>query len=52
MDPLGGWLEDDRWDRFEVIEMQAAYVKGQEALEVMLLPSAQAPGEWPPELAA
>lgn len=52
MDPLGGWLEDDRWDRFEVIEMQAVYVRGCEALEVMLLPSAQKLEAWPPELMA
>lgn len=49
-DPLGGWIVDDRWDRFEVIEMQAVYVKGVEALEVMVLPSAVAPGPWPPSL--
>lgn len=48
MDPLGGWIPDDRWDRFEVIEMQAVYEKGRQALEIMLLPSAQTPGAWPP----
>jgi hypothetical protein len=50
VDPLGGWLEDDRWDRFEVIEMQAGYSKGREALELMLLPSTVQPGPWPPDL--
>jgi len=49
-DPLGGWIPDDRWDRFEVIEMAAQYVQGREALEVMLLPSTEPPGEWPPDL--
>lgn len=52
VDPLGGWIPDDRWDRFEVIEMRAVYERGREALEVMLLPSAAELEEWPPELAA
>jgi hypothetical protein len=50
VDPLGGWIEDDRWDRFEVIDMQAVYVKDREALELMILPSTVVPPEWPPEL--
>lgn len=50
IDPLGGWIPDDRWDRFEVIEMAAVYVKDRAALEIMLLPSAQEPGPWPPEI--
>jgi hypothetical protein len=49
-DPLGGWIEDDRWDRFEVIDMQAVYVKDREALELMVMPSTVVPPEWPPEL--
>jgi hypothetical protein len=49
IDPLGGWIPDDRWDRFEVIEMQAVYAKGREALEIMLLPNSEEPGPWPPE---
>lgn len=49
-DPLGGWIPDDRWDRFDVIDMQAVYVKDREALEIMVAPSTVPPGEWPPEL--
>jgi hypothetical protein len=48
-DPEGGFIPDDRWDRFEVIEMQAEYVKGVEAHEIMVLPSTVEPAEWPPE---
>lgn len=48
-DPLGGWIPDDRWDRFEVIEMQAGYTAGRQALEIMLLPSDVVPPPWPPE---
>lgn len=48
MDPEGGWLADDRWDRFQVIEMDAVYEPGRAALEVMVMPSATPPGPWPP----
>lgn len=48
LDPLGGWIPDDRWDRFEVIEMTACYAEGVEALDVMLLPSPVVPPGWPP----
>lgn len=47
-DPLGGWIPDDRWDRFEVIETHAVYVPGVQALEIMVLPSDVPPPEWPP----
>lgn len=48
IDPLGGWIEDDRWDRFEVIEMHAVHDPGAQALDVMLLPSTTPPCAWPP----
>jgi hypothetical protein len=37
-DPLGGWIADDDWDRFEVIQMGRDPEPGPDALEIMILP--------------
>lgn len=47
-DPMGGWIPDDRWDRYEVIETQAVYVKDVYALDIMIQPSFRPPPAWPP----
>lgn len=49
MDPMGGWIPDDRWDRFEVIETLAVYVKDVWALEIMIQPDFRPPPPWPPQ---
>jgi hypothetical protein len=45
----GGWLKDDRWDRYEAGYPQAAYLKDQSGVLVMLMPDDQpVPRVWPP----
>lgn len=38
---VGGWLEDDDWERYEFGNLQKAYVKGEASTRLMLFP------EWP-----
>jgi hypothetical protein len=48
VDPLGGWIPDDRWDRFEVVTFSAVYKPGVMACEIMFMPDLAPPGDWPP----
>lgn len=48
-DPAGGYIPDDRWDRYEVIETLAVYQKDVFALEIMIQPNFRPPPPWPPE---
>lgn len=50
MDPLGGWIPDDVWQRYEVIETLAAYDPDEPnyGLDIKLYPSFRPPAPWPP----
>lgn len=47
-DPMGGFIPDDRWDRFEVIETLCGYEKDVYALDIKIYPSFVPPPPWPP----
>jgi hypothetical protein len=49
-DPLGGWIPDDTWQRYEVIETLAAYDPDEPdyGLDITLYPSYRPPDPWPP----
>lgn len=48
MDPLGGWVPEDHWHRFEVLTFEAVYSPGVMACDIELMADRRPPAPWPP----